>query len=73
MMVFINNRKLNLVLLLRTHHHYRLRAFVKLSLVGCLLREGIYRCWCGSFRLVSTQMIMMMRSQHRHAVYAYYI
>jgi len=30
--------------MLRSHHHYHLRAFVKLSLVGCLLREWIYVC-----------------------------
>jgi len=37
--------RLNRVLMLRSHHHYHLRAFVKLSLVGCLLREWIYRYW----------------------------
>ena len=26
-----------------SHYRYHLRAFVKLSLVGCLLREWIYR------------------------------
>ena len=30
--------------MLRYHHHYHLRAFVKLILVGCLLREWIYGC-----------------------------
>jgi hypothetical protein len=29
--------------MLRSYHHYYLRAFVKLSLVGCLLHEWIYR------------------------------
>jgi hypothetical protein len=32
---------LNRVAMLRSHHH--LRAFVTLSLVGCLLRRWIYR------------------------------
>ena len=32
---------LNRVAMLRSHHH--LRAFLKLSLVGCLLRQRIYR------------------------------
>ena len=43
--------------MLRSHHHYDLRVFVKLSLVGCLLLNK------------RMQMIMMMRSQHRHAIY----
>jgi len=32
---------LNRVAMLRSHHHYNLRAYVKLSLVECLLREWI--------------------------------
>ena len=38
--------------MLRSHHHYHLRAFDKLSLVGCLLREWIYRLlgWIFSVR-----------------------
>jgi len=32
--------------MLRSHLHYHLRAFVKLSSVGCLLREWICR-WLG--------------------------
>ena len=34
---------INHVSMLRSYHHYNLRAFVKLSLVRCLLREWIYR------------------------------
>ena len=28
--------------MLRFHHHYHLSAFVKLSLVGCLLRQWMF-------------------------------
>jgi hypothetical protein len=34
--------RINRVSKLKPHHHHS-RAFVKLSLVGCLLREWIYR------------------------------
>jgi hypothetical protein len=34
---------INRAAMFRSHHYYHLRAFVKLSLVGCLLREWIYR------------------------------
>ena len=34
---------INCVAMLRSHHSYHLLAFVQLSLVGCLLREWIYR------------------------------
>ena len=34
---------INQVSMFISHRHYHLRAFVKLSLVGCLLRDWIYR------------------------------